>query len=332
MELDFSRPPTVKERIRLQARLHRLLQPEQVERIDALYGSMPGELPESGLVVRNGFSYRATGVAVDASDRKAPPTEFRPPATRLLTSRGSALRFAVTLLAIAQANRKPGDRARIDDLGLPIVGDSKTLAWASLLETGATDSRTKSEYITARIKRARSVRSALEVLAAAGLVWIPGEAGVRNRFESFMLLDERGREVVGEREEYRVPRKSGEPTFTMPAGFVTNGWMHVLEDSEIAVLFMVACKRGGWDESGLIAMPADVRLLHYGIHRDAYSSARKTLEWLGLLRVDEIGRHDDGRAENADLRVHRLGLLPDGFEERATTRMTTVLQAQIARS
>lgn len=332
IEVDFTRPPTAKERLRLEGRLHRLLRPGQVERVNRLYELMPGQLPESGLVVRNGFSYRAAGVAIGASDRKAPPVQLRPPATRLLTSRGSALRFAVSLLAIAQAIRRPGEKARIDDLGVSVVGDSNTLAWATLLETGATDSKTDNAYITARDKRGRSVRSALEALTAAGLVWIPAEAGSRNRFANFMLLDERGSEVLRERMEYRVPRSTDEPTFTVPSGFVTNGWMHVLEDSEIAVLFMVACGQGGWHADGLTAMRADTRLLHYGIHRDAFSAARKTLEWFGLLRVDEIGRHDDGRAENTDLRVHRLGLLQAGFEEPAATRVINVLRAQIARS
>ncbi|MFF2772929.1 hypothetical protein ACFVUP_38105, partial [Streptomyces bacillaris] len=135
----------------------------------------------------------------------------------------------------------------------------------------------------------------------------------------------------GEAEEYRVPSRT-ESTFTVPAGLITNGWLHVLEDSEIALLFMVVCRKGGWVEDGLVVVPADVRLTQYGLHRDVYSSARKTLEWFGLLNVEEMGRHVDGRAENSDLRLHRLGLVSTGFDEPATSTAREVLRYQIARA
>ncbi|WP_157156203.1 hypothetical protein [Diaminobutyricimonas sp. LJ205] len=329
--VNFTRPPTSKERLKLEARLQRLDRPEHVARIDRVYGAMPGKLPSTGLVVRSGFSYREAGIDLDASDRRAPPHSLRPPATRLITSRGAALRFALTLLALVQTKRKPGAKARLSELGFEVGGDSRTLGLADLIATDAADSNRGGVYLTARDKRARSVRSALSALAEAGLVAIPGEPGVRDRLKNFVLLNECGVEAVGEAEEYYVPRR-GEATFTMPAGFVSNGWLHVLEDSEIALLLMVACQKGGWPENGLLVVPADVRLRHYGIHRDAYSSARKVLEWCGLLKVEEVARHRDGRAENAELRVHRLGLLPSGFEEPAVLTTIDALTHQVARS
>lgn len=328
--VEFTRPPTSKERPKLEGRLHRIDRPEHIARIDRVYKSMPGELPSSGLAVRSGFSFREGGIDADASDRRAPSHELRPPATRLITSRGAALRFALTLLAVVQTARKPGAKARLNELGLEVGGNSKKLGWTDLLVADATDSNRGGVFLTARDKRARSVRNALTALAAAGLVSIPGEPGVHNRFENFVLLNERGIEAVGEAEEYRVPKRT-EARFTMPAGFVTNGWLHVLEDSEIALLLMVACGKGGWPEDELLVVPADVRLRHYGIHRDAYSSARKTLEWCGLLRVEEVMRHGDGRAENSELRVHRLGLVPTGFEEPAAQTVIDALRYQIAR-
>lgn len=329
--VDFTRPPTAKERSKLEGRLRRLDRPEHIARIDRVYKSMPGELPSAGLAVRSGFSYREEGIDADASDRRAPPHELRPPATRLITSRGAALRFAVTLFALVQTKRKPGAKARLKELGIEVGGNSKKLGWADLLVADAADSNRGGVYLTARDKRARSVRNALTALADAGLASIPGEPGARNRFEDFVLLNERGIEAVGETEEYRVPKRN-EATFTIPAGFVANGWLHVLEDTEIALLLMVACRKGGWPENGLLVVPADVRLRHYGIHRDAYSSARKTLEWCGLLRVEEMGRHGDGRAENAELRVHRLGLVQAGFDEPAAQTMINALRYQIARN
>lgn len=330
--LDFTRPPTAKERLKLGARLHRLNQPGQAARIDRLYQSMPGTSLPQEFIVRSGFSYREHDIDPDASDRKAPPRALRPPATRLMSPRGGALRFALTLLALAQKNRKPGVKARLKELQISTVGDSQTLGWANFLAADATDSSGGKVFLSARDKRARSVRSALHALDAAGLVLLPpGEPGSRNRFERFVLLNECGIEAVGEAEEYRVPTQK-EMAFTMPNGFITNGWIHVLEDSEIALLLMVACHRGGWLEDELVVVPPDVRLKNYGIHRDAYSSARKMLEWCGLLEVEEMGRHEDGRAENAELRTHRLRLRLIGFEETATSRLLQELTHQLARS
>jgi hypothetical protein len=328
--VDFTRPPTAKQRVQLEGRLHRLSRPGHIARIDQVYKSMRGDLPSAGLAFRSGFSFRGEGIDGDASDRKAPPRELRPPATRLITSRGAALRFAVTLLAFVQTERKPGAKARLKEFGIEITGNSRVLGWADLIAADAADSNSGGVFLTARDKRARSVRNALTALEEAGLVSVPGKPGARNRFEEFILLNERGIEAVGEAEEYRVPTNS-ESTFDMPAGFVTNGWLHVLEDSEIALLLMVACRRRGWIDNGLLVVPSDVRLRNYGIHRDAYSSARKTLEWFGLLRVEEMGRHGDGRAENSELRVHRLGLMPSGFEEPAAKTMISALSYQIAR-
>jgi hypothetical protein len=329
--VDFSRPPTGKERLKFAARLDRLGRPETATRMEKMQSSMPGALPADGLILRSGFSYREKGVDTEASDRKAPPHSLRPTATRLITSRGAALRFALTALAVVQSNRKPGAKAHLHDFGLDLVGSSGRLGWTDLIATTATDTNLTGVFLMARDKRARSVRSAILALAGAGIAFIPGGPGDRDRFEKFALLNEIGRETIGEAEEYCVPRKD-EPTFTVPSGFVSNGWLHLLEDSEIALLFMVACRKGGWDENGLLAIPAEVRLRHYGIHRDAYSSARKSLEWFGLLKVEEVGRHEDGRAENAELRVNRLALLRDGFGEPATSTMIGALSSQIARN
>lgn len=327
---DFSRPPTEKERLVLEARVSWLDNAARIALISRAFKSLPGNLPAGGIAIRVGFSYKQENIGTDASDRRALKRELRPPATRLMTPRGEALRFALTLLAVAQATRKAGAKAQLGDLGIGLAGSSGEVGWADMIVGDAVDSRNGGTFMTARNKRSRSVRSALLALEAAGLVFIPGAVGQRGRFEDFVLLNELGIESVGEREEYSVP-KSNERTFVMPAGLVANGWLHVLEDSEIALLLMVACGRGGWSEGGLVAMPAEVRLLSYGIHRDAYSTARKTLEACGLLEVEEIRRHDDGRAEDGDLRVHRLGLIRGGFDAPAAERMLEALKYQIQR-
>ena len=106
--------------------------------------------------------------------------------------RGAALRFALTLLALVQTKRKPGAKARLIDLGLEVTGSSQKLGWADFLAADAADSNSGGVYLTARDKRARSVRNARMNLESAGLVSVPGAPGLRNRFENFVLLNERG--------------------------------------------------------------------------------------------------------------------------------------------
>lgn len=329
ISVDFSRPPTAKERPKLDSRVQRLARSGQSAAIDHVYSSMR-ELPPAGLTIRTGFSFRDGVADPNASDRKAPPRELRPPATRLMSSRGVALRFVLTLLALVQTARKPGAKARLVEFGFEVGGHRSARGWADLIVTDATNSNRDGVYITARDKRTRSVRSALIALAEAGLVDVPGAPSERNRFEKFVLLDERGADAVGDAQEYRVPSKA-ESTFTMPSGFITNGWLHVLEDSEIAILLMVACAKDGWWDQGLLVMPPEVRLQNYGIHRDVFSSARKTLDWFGLLRVEEMGRHDDGRAENGEQHAHRLRLALDGFDKPAAPTVIDALTGQLAR-
>lgn len=328
--VDFSRSPTAKEKMKLQGRAHRLGRPDYARRLRHAYDVMPGALPLTGLKLRSGFAFRIDEIDHDSSDRKAPPRHFRPPATRLQSPRGANLRFELSLIALAQSVRRPGDKAKLNTLGLKVKGSSRAPGWADLLVADSEDGVLGSTFVTARDKRTRSVRSSFEALQRAGLVGIPGVPGERDRFERFVLLNEQGVEAIGEAEEYTVPTRD-EEMFVMPAGFVTNGWVHVLEDSEIALLLMVGCRKGGWPEGDLLVIPPDVRLRQYGIHRDAYSAARKTLEWFGLLRVEEVGRHGDGRAENGELRVHRLGLEVGGFDRPAIETVARALQEQLAR-
>jgi hypothetical protein len=227
--------------------------------------------------------------------------------------------------------RKAGAKAHLQDLRLPIAGASSTLGLADLISAGPDDTKQHGMLVTAREKRARSVRSSLDSMAKAGLVLLPGQSGDRDRYENFLLLNEVGRDAVGEVEEYSVPRQR-DSIFVVPSGLITNGWLHVLEDSEIALLLMVACRQGGWLEEGLVVMPTEIRLRHYGIHRDPFSSARKTLEWFGLLDVKEIGRHDDGRAVDEIYRVTRLGIIDAGFDEPGPQRAIQAIREQLKRS
>ncbi|SDL33755.1 hypothetical protein SAMN05428985_11513 [Nocardioides sp. YR527] len=335
--VDFTRKPTDKEREQLQRRLARLQVPglpEHLERIEAkllAHERSAGKLRTEGLRLRQPFSYLEEPIDGDFSDRKAPPRPLRPPATRISNSLGSALRLELTTLALLQLRRKPGVRARLSDLEIPIAGDSQHAGWADLVAALPTDSNVGGHFYNSRDKRARTVRSALKRLEKDGLVDASAGPGAKNRFENFVPLHEAGADARGEREEYTIPELGSSFVFAVPPGFILNGWLHVLEDSEIAVLLMAACGAGGWwDRDGQV-FSGEVRLLHYGIHRAPFAAARKTLEWFGLLDVEEIDRHVDGRAEFNLHRVHRITLRGAGFEVQALPAIQDAIERQLKR-
>ena len=108
---------------------------------------------------------------------------------------------------------------------------------------------------------------------------------------------------------------------------ITRGWVHVLEDSELALLLMTACGLGRLPGEERVAIPADIRLLHYGISRDAFS-AHHVLQHLDLLEVVGDDHYDDGRAvgfSEDGAHLHRLQLQPDAFEQDSlTTAISTI--------
>lgn len=223
---------------------------------------------------------------------------------------------------------------------MPLVSFTGELGWSDLLATAAVASRRGpgATGSSIRDKKARSLHTALDTLEDAGLVDLLGAPGERGRYDRFELLEEAGLQRDADPIPYTVPGRSKD-CFALPEGFVTNGWLHVLEDSEITLLLMVACGRGTLTAIGEdpeirddeVAIPGETRLGHYGIHRDPFSLARKTLEWFGLMDVREMYRHRDGRAEEAATRLHRLSLLKEGFEADALDVVKESIDRQLDR-
>ncbi|AFR31217.1 hypothetical protein [Arthrobacter sp. Rue61a] len=329
VNLDFSRLPTPKDRQAYEARLARLSgnYGASVKRsagtLDSLQGK--GPLLMHGFRLRHEFIYRQEAPAGDFSDRKVPPRELRPPCTEISSSRGSTLRIYLTALAIAQKTMRAGGHPQ----WLPIVANTDRPGWTDLVATDAERAGHGLTTLEAKDKRARSVRASFKRLETAELIQFPRSEGKRGDFENYDLLDERG--SSGERQLYKVPG-SKEPLTTLPSGFIMNSWVHVLEDSELAVLLMVACGKGSL-AGPFVSIPAETRLLHYGIGRDPYSRARKTLELFGLLKVEEVRRHRDGKTEGGENHfLHRFELRTDGFDEDALPTVITVLKEQLART
>lgn len=332
----LSRPPSSTRQADLVRRIRKLdlLRASVEQAIEAFKVATRSADGAKDLRLRHGFVYLKTPLT-SGSDRRVPPRNVRPPATRIATSRGLALRLELTALALAQATHRAG-RAAKNRLPLrPDSSDESPIGWIDLVASPAEYRRTPRSYSTVDDKKFRQVQSALRRLSDAQLVDLPRlNIGQRDAtdYENFRLLDERGGREVGPPIDYQVP-KIGDPTFKFPAAFINNGWIHVLEDSEISFLLMVACGLGRNPGEEDIAIPAEVRLLHYGISRDAFDS-HFLLERLGLLNVQEVGRHDDGRAENYDqdgARLHRLRLLPEGFEQDALQQLKSVIEDQLRR-
>lgn len=267
---------------------------------------------------RTGYAYRNTPAAT-ASDRKTPPKADRPPVTRIITPRGAALRFHILALAEVQMTTRAGispNNAR------PLRPRSDEKGWTDLYASSAQDASQGKTSMTPQDKRLRQITGALDALEKARLIRLPYKQRPKNKYEHFQLLDETAsRQAHEEPLPYTVPKKS-EQTFGLPIEFITNGWVHVLEDSEIAVLMMTAC-RIGTIESGLAAIPAGIRVRHYGLGPDTFE-AHRMLQRFGLLDVFEVGRNPDGTAyafDDEGPRLHRLALVRDGFKADALNQV-----------
>lgn len=282
----------------------------------------------NAILVRSGYLYRATAPQTP-SDRNAPPLHERPPMTQLITPRGAALRLHLLSLAVAQLNTTHGHPHNPLPLKPPTGGGP---CWTGLLASPTQYTGDGSVAVGGTDKRLRQINNALDSLRAARLVYYPEEnAAVTRKRHGFRLLDETVSTAPSEEPgRYTVPKRT-EDCLHIPLTFFTNGWVHTLEDTEIAVLFMVMLGKSRLPEGNdLVAIPAKDRLGHYGISYDSFSDARRFLRSCGLLEVLEVNRHHDGRAEDYAEKgalLHRMKYLPGGLDQDATL----VLPDRIAR-
>ena len=336
-DFDLDRPPNRRQVDAWGPRIQRLkIMAQSVDRAQAAFGQASRSarlVAPQHLRLRPGFVYRAEPASDSISDRRVPPREDRPPATRVSSSRGAALRFELTALALVQARHRAGERAH-NDLSLR-PPDKTTTGWTDLLATEAQHQGRGLTVATVMDKKLRALHTALLTLERAELVELPNRRQPRGFAEGFQLLNEEGPRL-GTPLPYTVPSSTKAATqqlVLLPWSFITQGWVHVLEDSEITLLLMVACGWGGLQHEAGVAIPAGVRLLNYGISRDAFAS-HALLSRLGLLDVVEINRHEDGRViDHAEdgAKLHRLSLLPEGFEQNARTALEKTIMKELDR-
>lgn len=265
-----------------------------------------------------------------ASDRHALKKAQRPPVTRLASPRGSSLRLHLTALAVAQFAVRPGQRfANPYPLQPP---SASATGWTDLLASTASDTTNGTETrLTASDKRRRALALSLDNLADARLVRLPYRHRGARKHEGFELLDESAtRGPDDDPIPYTVPAP-GPHTFGLPVGFALNGWLHLLEDSEIAVLLMIACGKLSLDAEWT-AVPADERNRHYGITRETFQ-AHHALSAFGLIEVEGLGRHPDGKSvdfpEEGSM-LHRMRVHEAGFANEALKTIKEAIQTRRA--
>jgi len=284
--------------------------------------------------VRNEFVDMAlSGVQLigDPSDRKFPVKEDRPPAARLITPRGAALRVYLTALLEAQTRVRPGQRP----------GNTRPLAtrpggkisWIDLLASDAEPYGERKHHMSVSAKKTKQVTSAIGRLAKEELVELTGtgKPGAK-KYEGFLLMHELGRRPHGSAMPYTVPVVPPEQAFPVPVTLFTNGWVHILEDSELAFILMMAAFDQATGGQPFMITAAD-RLHRFGMKHDGYE-AHKMLSRLGLVTVTpDDRRRPDGTVEEFNSEgkplPHVLRFTPDGFGRDAFTTLSAEIDRRL---
>ena len=279
--------------------------------------------------IRDDFLYRLEPAPGDASDRRLPGREHRPSASRIMNSRGAALRLMLIALFEAQMRVRPGGQP---DNPRPLQGTGATIGWTDLLATDAKAAGAGRSRMSVAAKKGRHLFSAIENLAKEELVSLPHGADTRNKHRGFLLNWEGGRRPVGATPLYTVP-KADEPYFTLPLTVFTHGWIYVLEDTELLFLLMLAY----FDRSAPdgFRVDSDTRLLHIGMGRDAYESHT----WFSRFSLASVipapGRHLNGTVDDfgkgGEAIPHMLRLLPGGLDADALGEVSKEVDRQLVR-
>lgn len=332
--IDFSREPTERERKDLRDRLKRLntMRSSVMKATDSLAGLVT-KPSFTEVLVRKDFVYQVEAPRGEWSDRTLPPRELRPPAAQLVSPRGASLRLFLTALFEAQARGRPGTHPA-NPRPLKAAGSGKS--WLDMLASEASASMSGRTFMNVADKKLRQLRNTLDRLVTADLVALPNAnlKGMK-RYDDFRLQHEAGTRRNGANINYTLPRSTDTDVFRLPVELFTKGWIHVLEDTELLFVLMLAYYAARTPPDGGLRIDSETRLLHHGIGRDGYE-AHFMLSWLDLAYVKpDLVRRDDGRVEGygegAKALPHALRLLPEGFKEDGLQRLTGEIEYQLGR-
>ena len=306
---------------------------ESVEKANWSMGAIVGgRIP--AVWVRNEFvDMSLSGVQLlgDPSDRKLSGKEDRPPAARLITPRGAALRVYLTALLEAQTRVRPGQHP---GNARPLASrPGGKIAWIDLLASDAEAYGEGKYQMSVAAKKTRQMTSAIGRLAEEELVELTGtgKPGAK-KYEGFLLMQELGRRPHGSAMPYTVPVIKREQAFPVPVTLFINGWVHVLQDSELAFILMMAANDHAAGGQQFMITAAD-RLHRFGMKHDGYE-AHAMLSRLGLVDVTPDGRRrSDGTVEEFNSEgkplPHVLRFTPDGFGRDAFTTLSAELDRRL---
>jgi hypothetical protein len=172
----MSRPPNERECATLERRIARLraMEASVNSALEALKRAQTEGRRRVGRVrIRSDFVYRASPAPGDASDRRLPPRADRPPATRIMSPRGTALRLYLTALFEAQTRCSAGAHPTNDR---PLLARGEAVGWVDLLAPRAPVVSPASRYAGVSGKKLRQLQDALARLGdpEVQLVSLPG--------------------------------------------------------------------------------------------------------------------------------------------------------------
>ncbi|MGV7570843.1 Uncharacterised protein [Mycobacteroides abscessus subsp. massiliense] len=334
-EHSISRPPTAREREVLTLRLARLKAMEQ-SAVDATAklqelvehrASPPGDLR-----IRHEFIRLPNAPSTaDMTSRRGTERYERPPSTRVLSPRGIALSFILTTLLDAQMRLLPGQIAAPNERA--IKAGTHHDGWTNYVATDAQVADKGKVFKTVRAKKVRQIQSGLVRLADEKLIHLPRDARGQRDYDRFTLLRDDAR-PTGDNDEYKVPDVEAD-YFTVPLTLFTNGWIHVLEDSELVLLLITARFHRKYGDTPQ-PMSSGPRKLNYGLTKDSYESAHRILDYLKIISViADWNRTSDGKVSairERGAQPHHLRFHPDMLERPAYPTIVDTLTQQIARS
>ncbi|MCY0926952.1 hypothetical protein OTB20_12210 [Streptomyces sp. H27-H1] len=220
--------------------------------------------------------------------------------SRLVLPRGVALRFYLLAIFDAHCRLVPGSSWTNRR---PLSGQRG--CWSDFVAIdGAYDGQSRS-YMpeTKQIRdgsdlRLRQIKSALTTLEGLGpseaLVTVPRDRSGRRLFQEFALMKESGRGVHQTPDVYSVPTtgQPAEATFAVPSEFFLNGWIQVLNPSEIAT-WLILQYLSQWAANTHayrgVYLYGRARVNKFGIKRDAWEDGCQRLHSFGLIHLPHAG-------------------------------------------
>ncbi|MCG7286388.1 hypothetical protein MHY85_10450 [Cellulomonas sp. ACRRI] len=199
----------------------------------------------------------------------------------------------------------------------PLEGSDGHPGLLDLVVPPATGSDAESRFVaTPRVNRLRQAKQALARLEREGLLESDGGRGNARRY---WMMEET---AVGDGPTAkRYIRPTNAATFTLPVEFYTQGWIHLLDDSELAALLMFLVRQEQAGEGLGFKVLGEHRLRQFCLARDTLDR-HVFLEDVGLLRhVPADSRRADGTVVDArtgaPLEPHTYWTVPEGLQAPA---------------